>query len=85
MTEQERAAIAQTIQTPGWEIIKARAESTIRLTWDALVLNDKEEHVLDCFRRANAAKIVLWEFLRTIEAPETEAPTDQLVGKEAEF
>ena len=85
MTEQERAAIAQTISTPGWEIIKQRAESCIRLAWDSLTLNDREDQVLELYHRAAAAKVVLYEFLRTIEAPETATPSDQLVGKEAEF
>ena len=87
MTQQELAAIAQTIQTPGWELIKTRAESKIRLAWEELTLNDREDKVLELYHRSCAAKQILTEFLMEVEKPTPIILSEAggLVGKEAEF
>lgn len=87
LTPQEHAAILQTIQTPGWEIIKKRAHDKIQLAWESLTINDDEKQVLYLFHRSSAAKTVLYEFLSEIEEPALPAPPTpgEFHTAEAEF
>jgi hypothetical protein len=78
MTEQEHALVVNTVSTPGWEIIKRKAESKIRLEWETLLINDSEQKVVELFHRASAARAVLHDFLSEVEAP----PPVILDGKE---
>jgi hypothetical protein len=85
MTPQEQALVIQTVSTPGWEIIKKKAESKIRVEWESLVINDSEQKVLELFHRASAARAVLLDFLSEVETPPTATPQSEFVGHEAEF
>lgn len=87
MSQQELASILHTIQTPGWELIKKRAESKIRLAWEDLLINDREDKVIELYHRSCAAKQVLREFLIEVEQPTPVVLNEAagLVGNEAEF
>jgi hypothetical protein len=83
----EQAAIAQTVQTPGWAIIKKQAEARIRLTKEAALHCQTDEEVLAKYRLAWAAQSVLSEFLWEIEdeEPLSDSGGSEFSTKEAEF
>jgi hypothetical protein len=86
MTPQEQALVIQTVSSPGWEIIKKKAESKIRFEWESLLVNDSEQKVIELFHRASAARAVLSDFLSEVETPPPIILNNsEFVGKEAEF
>ena len=80
------AAIAQTVQTPGWAIIKQRAFDRIQLTKQAALLCQNETELLQRYRIAWAAEHVLSEFLA--EVVEEKLPVEtpgEFYENEAQF
>lgn len=71
MTPQEAERIRQTVASPGWSDIRARATAAIEQFKLEALINTEESKVIELWRNAQSAHKILNVFLQEIENPNT--------------